>query len=113
MYERISIKDIIAFNRHFADGTMVNQSSLVFALDQANKSGSWLRACAYLVRAVLIDHVFEEGNKRTAAAIIVAFFEEQGIAFHPEHIAKAITSILTKNTTSIINIERVIKNAII
>lgn len=113
MFETISVKDIIVFNRQFADGRFVNESSLLFALDQANKSGSWLRACAHLVRAVLIDHVFEEGNKRTAASIIVAFFEQQDLSFHPEEVAKAIATILMRNMTSLTAIERVIKNAIV
>jgi prophage maintenance system killer protein len=113
MFESITIKDIIAINRRFADGKTINESSLLFALERANKSGSWLRACAYLVRAVLIDHVFEEGNKRTAAGIIIGFFEEQNLVFQPEEIAKAVVAILMKNNTSIKTIERVIKNAIV
>ncbi|MBS3148969.1 hypothetical protein J4219_08910 [Candidatus Woesearchaeota archaeon] len=113
MYERISIKDILGINQQFANGTMLNESSLSFALDQANKTGSWLKACAYLVRAVLIDHVFEDGNKRTSAAIIMTFFEEHDLAFHPEKVAQAVTLILKKNTTSITTLERVIKHAIV
>jgi prophage maintenance system killer protein len=113
MFERLSIKDVLAINYVFANGRILDKGSLLFALDQANKSGSWLRACAYLVRAVLIDHVFEEGNKRTAAGIIAGFFEEQDITYHPEELAKAISKILMKNITSITAIERVIKNAIV
>ena len=113
MFERISLKDIVAINNQFANGSMLNKSSLAFALDQANNSGSWLRACAYLVRAVLIDHVFEEGNKRTAAGIIVGFFETNDLKFHPEEVSKAIATILMKNITSITTIERVIKNAVV
>ncbi len=113
MYEKYSVKDIISMNQQFHQGNLLNESSLLFALDQANRSGSWLRACAHLVRAVLIDHVFEDGNKRTAAAIIVGFFEEKGLSFHPEKVAKAITTILLKNITSITTIERVIKDAIV
>lgn len=113
MFERISLKDIVAMNNQFDHGQLVNGSSLRFALDRANKSGSWLRACAYLVRAILIDHAFEEGNKRTAAAVVVGFFEEQNVHYHPENIARSVTSILTKNLTSLTEIEQVIKNAII
>ncbi len=113
MFEKISIKDIVTINQQFANGTFVNKSSLIYALDQANQSGSWLRACAHLVRAMLIDHVFEEGNKRTAAGIIIGFFEENKLSFHPEEVSRAVTKILLKNITSITTIERVIKNAII
>ena len=107
------MKDIVTINKRFADGTTVNESSLLFALEQANTSSSWLRSCAYLVRAVLIDHVFDEGNKRTAAGIIVGFFQEQQFAFHPERVAETITVILKGNITSITTIERLIKHAIV
>lgn len=113
MFETISVKDIIAINNQFDNGKVVNAGSLAFAVERANKSGSWLMACAYIVRAVLIDHAFEEGNKRTTAGVIVAFFEQYNLHYHPEDIAKAVTKILMKNMTSITEIERVIKNAII
>ncbi len=113
MYESVSKKDIIAINKKFDKGTVINESSLDFALNQANQSKSWIKSCAILVRAVLIDHVFEEGNKRTAAGIITAFFEENNINYDPEKLAKSIASILTKNTTNIIKIEEEILNAII
>ena|SRR3989337_692127 len=113
MFERFNVKDIIAINRQFDDGEVVNYGSLEFAVDRANRSGSWLRSCAYLVRAILIDHVFKEGNKRTAAAVIVAFLEEQDVQYHPEQVARSIAKILMKNITSITHIERVIKDAIV
>ena len=113
MYEKISKKDIIAINQKFDKGQIINGSSLDFALSQANSSKSWLKSCAVLVRAVLIDHVFEEGNKRTAAAIVTGFFEENEVDYNPEEVAKGITKILMKNITSIAEIERVILNAII
>ncbi len=113
MFEKISAKDVIVMNQRFADGRMMNQSSLLYALDQANKTNSWLRACAVLVRAILVDHVFEEGNKRTAAGVIVAFLEENENNFHPENIAQVVAEIVTKNITDIITIERLIKNVIV
>lgn len=113
MWEKITKKDVLAINLKFDKGTIINASSLDFALNQANESKSWLRACAVLVRSVLIDHVFEEGNKRTAAAIITGFFEEQELNYDPEKISKAIVKILMKNITSITKIEKVIIDAII
>ena len=113
MFERISRKDIVAINQKFDKGQVINSSSLDFALGQANQSKSWLKSCAILVRAVLIDHVFEEGNKRTAAGIITGFFEENELNYNPEEIAKGVAKILMKNITSIAEIERVILNAVI
>ena len=34
---------------------------------------------AYLVRAVAVDHVFEDGNKRTSALIILAISDMHGL----------------------------------
>ena len=113
MYENISKKDIIAINQKFDKSHIINNSSLDYALKLANHSKSWIKACAILVRAVLIDHVFEEGNKRTSAAIITAYFEQNNLNYDPEKVAKAVTIILMNNTTNLIEIEKVILNAII
>ncbi len=113
MLERISRKDIVMINQEFDTGQIINESSLDFALDQANKSSSWLQSCAVLVRAVLIDHVFEEGNKRTAAGIIIGFFSEHDQSYDPEKVAKAVAKILLKNMTSLKQIEREVLSAII
>lgn len=113
MFEKLSKKDILAINQQFDKGQVINENSLSFALFQANKTTSWLKACALLVRAVLIDHVFEEGNKRTAAGIIVAFLEERQLKYNQEEIARIITKILTKNITNLIKIEMEVKNVII
>lgn len=107
------MKDIIAINRQFDKGVMINESSLVYAVRQANDSKSWLRACAHLVRAVLIDHAFEEGNKRTTAGIIMGYFKDNNINYDNEKVSKAVVNILMNNTTSITKIEKEIANAII
>lgn len=112
MFEKITLKDVIAINQRFADGRMMNQSSLLYALDLANKTTSWLRACAVLIRAILVDHVFEEGNKRTAAVLVMSFLEETENNFYPENIAKVVAEIVIKNITDIITIERLIKDVI-
>lgn len=113
MFERISKKDIITINKLYDEGNIINNSSLEFALAEANKSKSWLRSCSVLVRAVLIDHVFEEGNKRTAAAIITGFFADNNVLYDPDKVSGGITKILMKNMTNLVNIERVILDAII
>lgn len=113
MFERITRKDIVAINQRFDTGRVVNEGSLSYALDRANSSRSWLRSCAILVRAVLLDHVFEEGNKRTAAAIVVSFFEEQGLSYDPEGVARGVVRILMRKTTSLRAIEGVILDAAI
>ena len=67
---RLTKKDILALNEKFADGSLHNETSLEFALGYAKRTENWTKALAYLIRAILHDHVFEEGNKRTAALLL-------------------------------------------
>lgn len=105
-------KDIIALNQEFEDGSVINEPSLDFALNYAKKTENWTKALAFLVRAILIDHVFEEGNKRTAALLIKSYVTYEGHATYDDKVLKMIKHILLKNTTSIKKIEDMIKNAI-
>ena len=89
----------------------MNKSSLEFALSSI-KTKAWIDQIAYLVRAILLDHVFEDGNKRTAAVIIIIYFTELEIGFDPQKIAEIILNIITKNINDINKIKRMIKNVI-
>lgn len=112
MYELVSTKDIIAINQLFDKGHVMNRGSLEYAVSAANQERSWLKATAIVVRAVLIDHIFEEGNKRTAAAIIMGEFERQGLLYDRDRVARGISTILRKNITSIEGMQQVIKDGI-
>ncbi|MBW2977854.1 hypothetical protein KY331_03340 [Candidatus Woesearchaeota archaeon] len=105
------INEIININKKFANGNIVNKSSLEFALS-AIKTKAWIDQVAYLVRALLIDHVFEDGNKRTAASIIIAYYTEFEIGFDPQKIVEAIIKITSKNINNVSKIKRMIKNAV-
>lgn len=107
----LSKKDIIGINKSFAEGRIVNESSLDYAVKTQQRSRNWLRAAAVFTRAILIDHVFEEGNKRTSAAVMMLLMELNGVQYRPEEIPKIIIKILKKNMTSITEIERCIKDA--
>jgi len=106
-------KDIIALNQYFDRGNLQNESSLDFALNYVNKTENWTKALAFLARAILIDHVFEEGNKRTAALLIKTYAEYEGHKTYDDKILRMIKKILLKNITSITRIEEMIKDAVI
>ena len=108
----IKKQDIVNINRKFDKGNVINSSALDFALSSVNHSKDWITQAAYLTRAILIDHVFEEGNKRTAAAVIYSFFESYGKAYDPYKVDKIITDMIIKNITDIAKIRRMIKNAV-
>jgi len=105
-------KDIIALNQEFDQGTVNNETSLDFAISYAKKTENWTKALAWLTRAILIDHVFEEGNKRTVALLIKTYADYEGYETYDDKILKLIKTIILKNITSIRKIEELIKDAI-
>lgn len=106
----LSKKDILEINKTFHTGKTNNESSLDFALYQINRSKNWLKSAAILSRAILIDHVFEDGNKRTSAAVIMTIMEMNNIQFNSDNINHIVVEIARKNITSIKKIERVISH---
>ena len=90
-------KDIISFNQRFDEGNFHNESSLDFALNYANKTENWIKALSFLVRAILIDHVFEEGNKRTVALLIKSYAEYERHEAYTDKVVNLIQEITTKN----------------
>lgn len=105
-------KDLIRLNQEFDNGNLINEASLDFVLSYAKKTENWTKALAYIVRAILLDHVFEEGNKRTAALLIKSYATYEGYKTYDDKIIKLIKKILLKNITSIKTIEEMIKDGI-
>lgn len=105
-------KDLITINRRFSDGNIVNNSSLKYVVSYIKRSNSWIKSLANLTRAILIDHIFEDGNKRTTAALIAYYLEDKDYNYNIDQINKIIIRILKKNITNIEEIERLIENVI-
>lgn len=105
-------KDIIALNMEFEDGSLNNESSLDFALDYARNTENWTRGLAWLMKAILQDHVFEEGNKRTAALLLKAYAEYRGHKTYDDRVVKLVKKIIMRNTSSVKKIEEMIQDAI-
>lgn len=110
----INKKDIIGINKDVGcNGVFSNESSLDFALSIVKQKKSWLFELSYLVRSLLVDHVFQDGNKRTAATVISSFLEEKNLDYDKESIIKIILQISKKNISDVNKIMRLIKNVII
>ena len=76
----INKKDIISFNIEIGEkGELHNESSLDFALGIIKTRKSWLYELSYLARSLLVDHAFTDGNKRTALALVLTYFDDKGI----------------------------------
>ena len=105
-------KDIVAFNQNFDTGEFENESSLDFAVSYAKTSISWSKSLAYLVRAILLDHVFQEGNKRTAAMLMIAVFERKKLCYKPNDVNELVKKIVIRNISSIKKIKEMIENVV-
>ena len=112
MCMKIRKEDIIRINSGFG-GSLRDDASLDFALrmQENNKLGPY-KKLAYLLRAILVDHPFSDGNKRTANFFIFAFADEYNKQVNNDLIAHHILSIASKNITEIRAIEERLKNAI-
>lgn len=110
--EIISKKDLLRINKGFG-GNLRNDSSLDFAFDMIqNKKIGEYKKLAYLMRAILIDHPFSDGNKRTATFICLAFADKYKKQVNRELLIHQIISIAKKNIHELRNIEWRLKNAI-
>ena len=98
--------DILRIAELFERRKMINESSLEFALSSARHNKDWTRQLAYIIRAILIDHVFQDGNKRISSALIMAVLENQKIAYDPYAVDRVVIFIIKKN---LINVEKIVE----
>ena len=113
MCMNISKEDIVRIAKGFG-GNLRNTSSLDFALGkQEEKKLGEYKKLAYLLRAILVDHPFSDGNKKTGMFVALAFAEEHNKQVDDELLKHHILSIASRNIIQIRAIEERIKNAII
>jgi len=101
MCMKMTMKDIVSINKEYDEGIVINEGSMLFALESIKKSQDWTEQVSYLVRALLVDHVFKDGNKRTATHLIVSMLE-----FHPENIQKLVIGVSKDNVSDIKEIKK-------
>jgi prophage maintenance system killer protein len=112
MCMKIRKEDLLRINKGFG-GNLRSDSSLDFALkmQEKRKLGNY-KKLAYLWRAILVDHPFIDGNKRTAMFFALSFADEFKKAVDNDLLKHHILSIASKNIISIRSIEERLKNAI-
>lgn len=109
---KISKEDLLRINKGFG-GNLRSSSSLDFAFHRIENSKLGIyKKLAYLWRAILVDHPFSDGNKRTAAFLAFFFADEKGLIVDRDLLLHQIVSVAKKNITEIRNIEWRLKNAI-
>ncbi|MFH1801407.1 MAG: Fic family protein [archaeon] len=108
----ISKEDLLRINKGFG-GNLRSDSSLDFAFKKIENSKIGIyKQLAYLLRAILVDHPFSDGNKRTATFLVLAFVEESKKTVDLELLQHHIISIAKNNIQEIRNIEWRIQNAL-
>ena len=108
----ISKKDLLRINKGFG-GNLRSSSSIDFAIDmQENKKLGEYKKLAYLLRAILVDHPFSDGNKRTATFLVLSFTDQNNKQVDRDLLLHHIISIAKQNLTEIRNIENRLKNCI-
>ena len=113
MYTKLTKKDIIAFNKQLGEqGITRNESSLDFALSIAKTKKNWLYELSYLTRSLLIDHVFVDGNKRTALLVVIFDFDENKKQFDRNQLLRTMKIIAQKNITNPLKIMRLLYNVV-
>ncbi len=109
---KITKKDVIAINQEFDKGIFHNEGSLDFTLDSIKNNQDWLEQTSFLLRALIADHVFQDGNKRTATNLLILALERQDIKFHPDEIPRFIIKLAQDNVKDIREIKKRIINLI-
>jgi prophage maintenance system killer protein len=109
---KIRKEDLIRINKGFG-GVLRNDASIDFALEkQEDKKLGEYKKLAYLIRAILVDHPFSDGNKRTAMIVSLAFANEYNKEINEDLLLHHLLTIASKNITEIRTIEERMKNAI-
>ena len=109
---KILIEALEKINKRFEPASRTkNSSSLEFAVAQASRIQEWIKQLAYLLRAVIVDHAFDDGNKRTGAYLIFKFFEANGFPADTQKINKLVIKIAAESITNIEKLRRQIHDA--
>jgi len=109
---KIDKEDLMRINQGFGGG-LRNDSSIDFAIEKQGESklGEY-KKLAYLWRAILVDHPFSDGNKRTAVFLAFNFAQEADKRADRDLLVHHVLSIAKNNITDINVIERRLRNAI-
>ena len=105
--------EIVELNKSVGGtGKMINEGNLDFAVSAQSQTKDWLLQLAYVVRALLVGHAFEDYNKQTAVAAMMATFEEAKLAYDPYAVDNLTTRISKKNVRNLRTIRSMIRDAI-
>ena len=91
---------------------LINEGNLDFAISAQRQTKDSLLQLAYVVRALLVGHAFEDYNKRTAVAVMVTTFEELKLVYDPYAVDNLATRIARKRIRNVKTIRSMIRDVI-
>lgn len=97
-------KEIIRINKELG-GSLSRSSSLDFACDRIKSEKNIYKRNACLLRAIVVDHPFDDMNKSTATIIVMKDFKKHGIKCKEEPFLRGIRKIAKNNITDLNKIE--------
>ena len=108
----IGKEELLEVNRRFG-GNLRSGSSLDFALTRQSdpRLGDYTKL-AYLWRAILVDHPFTDGNKRTAVYVGLRLARARGLRVDEEALVRQAVDIAKENITDIRRISRRLHHAL-
>ena len=109
----MKISDIVEVNKIFSDGNLLNKSSIEFAFSNIEGSKDWQYSLTHLVKAIICGHVFLNGNKRTAATLILYFFNKNNVLYNKNLVIKTVINIAKMKKPDFKKIQREIKKCLI
>ena len=72
-----------------------------------------VKAASYLIRSLFTDHVFRDGNKRTALLVFIYYIEENGKECDKEKLLRLMKRIAKNNITHLVKIARLLYGTVI
>ena len=103
------VKELEKINKKLEpESKLKSSSSLEFAAEHAARTKDWKLQLAYLLRAIVVDHPFLDGNKRTGAYLIFKFFEENKVTLDAQKVDRLVIKIAKNNITDIRKIRRLV-----
>ncbi len=98
--------DLLKINKKF--GGNLRKDYIEYALSVGKDKNDYKRL-AYLWRTILVDHIFTDGNKRTAAYLAVLLAKSKKRKIRPLRLINTIKEIALNNIINISEIERKIR----
>lgn len=103
----ISVNEIVDINKIFADGKIVN-NSIYYAIGKKSVRDK----ISHILRALIVDHTFADGNKRTAFMVALLIFGRNHINVYKDTLLNTIVNIARNNITDINEINRMVGRCI-